>query len=255
VHNIIRHIKDCDRSLDIVVSRYLTDKKFLDLLNRSAVWFSALSVLEELEGTIPKKSQDSFQNIVSQWAERCPDQDSSQAILKMPEAYTVNTKNNLFVNCWRRGEEENTRMWDEYVGNDEGVLILSTDKELSGAFDIIPRGLLSQVVSVNYINHNTEEIDSVQKTDIFLRASLKDKNLFSHENEIRVVLHSCCQKNEDLQRNSADSGKGMYITCNLSKLIKGIILKPGVSNDFQEVVQLLLKKNNLDVPFKRSSLE
>ncbi|MGA2915294.1 MAG: DUF2971 domain-containing protein [Sedimentisphaerales bacterium] len=261
------NIKNIDENeLDNVVWRYLTFPKFISLLVYGALWFPKLNILQDqFEGYIPSKVQNKMHN-EHQKLKKLFHPDLHQQIDEMLIKNVKDGRELTVVNCWFLGEHESKQMWDEYVGSTEGVAIKSTIRKLSTYIYVYPE--FSHIGKVKYVDLSSYELSSYEANQAHERAFLKDKNKYSHENEVRITSMSiktptCVNINGKPLTTEEYSGKnmnnfenaGLYIRVNLPELIDTIVLSPNVPEWFELLIKRIMQLSNLAITIKRSGLE
>lgn len=150
---------------DLIVWRYITFDKFLDLINTKTIYLPRLDQFNDLhEGYIPMPNPVSppFWDVASQrhaWAWRFI----------------------TFASCWHSFEEENSLMWSPYGGGD-GVVIRSTAQKLADIASSMPNSYIAEVIYGPWPN----PIPSGGHMELPLRKRLE----FKAESELRIVVEN-----------------------------------------------------------------
>jgi len=249
------------------VSRYLTFEKLVSLLERNAMWFSILSYLQDkFEGKLPKPSFEALHCSHMTMKSSFMDHPAHNQFDNMAARNIEDGRVLTAVNCWHQGHEESERMWNEYVPDGKGVLILSRIERLDAAFSVHQE--YSSIGKVQYVDFETHPILIQPATDSHRRAFLKDKKSFEHENEIRLVtlnaISSGCL-NDDGNSPTAEQQrgidpryqfrKGFFVRCDLMRLIEKIVVSPSGDRAFKNLIRLLVKRYALPLEVQDSSMD
>jgi len=93
----------------------------------------------------------------------------------------------LVVNCWFLDENKSEQMWLEYGGSNESVAIKSTIRRLVNTVFVPDDDHVPHIGLVSYVEHANHEMSRSEANQAHERAFLKDKQRFSHEQELRIV--------------------------------------------------------------------
>ena len=104
---------------DAVIWRYMSFTKLVSLLDRKALWFSRVDLLEDpWEGAYTKPYVDQhFPSGLSS---------SEKAISHAQLRQRLELRKTFAVNCWHLGPGESAAMWKLYGGEKECVAVRST---------------------------------------------------------------------------------------------------------------------------------
>lgn len=237
----IRDFKD-PAEINRVVFRYYRQVHFMDLLSKSAVWFTNLDQFKEdpLEATLPRPTHEQRllddQKLKEQFSHMVP----PETFDSMTARDIAGGRKHTAVNCWHMGEDESPAMWDKYGRH--GVMVQSTVFHISRAFNrASPTDDLPQVGPVRYIDFRNDTSFPIHESyDTFRRAFIKDIS-FSHEKELRIA-----------HLNFSFPTKGLHYRCHLPNLIQAVVMAPTASDNFIRLVASTLKRKRLDVPLLRS---
>jgi len=196
---------EADSELDQTVWRYLTFEKFISLLKLSAVWFSRLGALQELEdefeGKLPTKAKYKVLQHHLEWEKQVSDLDLKGRLRAVTDKTINKIGDGTVVNCWYLGEAEDLKMWNKYVPDGRGVSIRSTIRRLSASLDI--RGdykKLTWLGRVKYVDFDEQDMDIRTAIDSAHRAFLKRKEEFDFEKEVRIVTVNVLSRNDSVKR-------------------------------------------------------
>jgi hypothetical protein len=263
--NKLNNLTEAD--LDFTIWRYLTFSKFISLLTYQALWFSKLNILQDqCEGTLPAPAKINMHEEYQKWKTFFTDPDHHRQIDEMPDRNVEDGRELTVVNCWFLGDHESQRMWNEYVANSEGVAIKSTIRKLCNYVFVYPE--FSHIGKVKYVELNKHNMNLYEANQAHERAFLKDKNQYSHEQEIRLVTMNlktpmCVNMNGKPLTEQEYTGKnmnnfdnpGLYIRVDLSNLINSIILAPHATKWFEMLIRRISELAKLNALVERSQIE
>jgi hypothetical protein len=251
--------------LNLVVCRYLTLPKFINMLAYSAIWFSKLNILQDqFEGMIPKQTKKNMFVDSQKWKQVFPEKLYHQ-IDSMIDRNEKDSRELLVVNCWYLGKADSLKMWKEYGGDSGGIAIQSTVRKLAQYVCVQPE--YSHIGKVKYIDFDTYEMTLYEANQGCERAFLKDQKYIG-ENEIRLVTmnlkhprcvsvdgypytqEQCSGKNMNNFENS-----GLYIGIDFSLLVDSVILAPGSPAWIEKTVSKILKMSNLPILILKARIE
>jgi hypothetical protein len=130
---MIKQLKNLSEAdLDLTVFRYLTFSKFISMLSYQALWFPKLNILrDKFEGGLPFHAENKMKKENEQWKKTFNSPEFHTQIDSWPERNVQDGRELAVVNCWFLGDNDSQKMWDEYVGTPEGVIIKSTVRKLA----------------------------------------------------------------------------------------------------------------------------
>ena len=243
-----------ETELDLTVFRYLTMPKFLSVFSLQALWFSKLNKLNDrYEGAYP----DQILVDIKEYLRKATGQTN------LPDSRIDGGREMNCVSCWFLGSEESEKMWVEYVGTSEGVVIQSTVRKLiQNVYTMFEDTYIGKV---RYVDFDKKDVDRSYRHH---KAFYKDAKMYSHESELRIVTPCfkhprCVKSNGQLYTIEECSGKnmnafelpGLNIRIEFSRLIEKIILAPGASRKLEQDLRGLFAINNLMIPIERSKFQ
>ena len=255
-----------ESELDNTVLRYLTFAKFISLITYRALWFSKLNILQdEFEGTLPSATEKIVVAKNQKQKTFFNHPDLHKQIDNWVSDNVRDVRELTVVNCWFLGEQESIEMWNEYVGNIEGVVIKSTIRKLTQYVFAWPE--FSSIGKVKYVDFNSHVMSSYEANQARERAFLKDLK-FQHEQEIRIETMSlktphCVHMDGTPMKTEDYSGKnmnnfenpGLYIGVDIQNLIDDVILAPRSPEWFELLVKRIVKLHSMKCAVIRSALE
>lgn len=263
----LRNLQSVD--LEKTVWRYMPFAKFISLIAYQALWFSKLNILQDTyEGMLPAESKREMREEdqeIKSWFD-------TPEFHRQIDAWADENQNDgrelLVVNCWFLGERTSERMWREYGGSAEAVAIKSTIGHLANYIWVPRDEHRSHMGLVSYIDYGSHRMNSYEAHQAIERAFLKDKERFSHEQEIRVVTlsaktTSCVSMEgkkytlEEVSGNNMNNfeNPGLYIGVRLDRLITEVVVSPNAQDWFEKLVRCIVERSNLSAPVSRSFVE
>ena len=229
--------------------RYLDFCKFESMLEKKALFFSKASEMQDKEeGHSPKM------NLMAYFAENDPDDpDGSKEFRDIRQSEHREEKDlqrRTFMTCWRIDDRESPKAWDEYIGNQEGVVIQSTYGKLKGCLKERYRVYADLLRTGNLFEENSIFLEKVEYRNYpdrignktpqeYLRLYTGKQPRFKWENELRAFLV--------LPNEVEDSGFDVPI--DLEYLIENIYVSPKVQN-ILEKAKTLTERYSLKVDVK-----
>ncbi|MFT3838874.1 MAG: DUF2971 domain-containing protein [Myxococcaceae bacterium] len=128
----------------------------------------------------------------------------------------------VFLSCWHQNEKESAAMWRIYLGSDEGVAIKTSVEQLRHSLAATPVRL--HVGKVAYLDEPPER----DELDPFFTK----RQSFDYERELRVLWRS--------ERESDERGR--YLPADLEALVSQVVVPPGASHWFEDLVRSVTGK-------------
>jgi Protein of unknown function (DUF2971) len=271
-HPVFRAPPDTDGK----IWQYMELAEFVSMLNRKALFFVKASKLRDpYEGIIPQYSnmirskreneeqKQYFQSVYE--SSNGVNRKMAQTMAKQFQMY----RQLVLINPWHYNEYESAAMWSLYSHENAGIAIQSTTRRLSECFkdnneDIIWIG------KVQYLDFSEDWMNEWKN---FFQAFVTKRKSFEYEKEIRAVT---CLPDDNVSRqlplNTAAeesnafssrertvnpkelTDKGKYVSADLHKLVEKVYVAPYAEPWFEEVVESLLSKYDLDSVVIKSDL-
>ena len=231
------------------ICRYLTFEKFAWLLEKSLLYHCRLDQFQDpFEGAITKPyAQKRY----------------SEEPLRHPLGPDFEALNNWrlrcssFATCWYASSVRSDAMWKLYSNEKAGVAIVSTPHRLSEAVGTLPKGYWGFLGPIEYLDFQQD--DMKLKNGLIVKPGLAKPKSFSHEKEVRGLLHPNganisdeIMKNPDLlknreaiQRHTAALPKGLNVPVNLGILIQNIVISPLAPHWFGELARIQAERRGL----------
>jgi hypothetical protein len=214
---------------DTAVWRYLDMEKAIDLFETSEMYLRAAAHFQSdpLEAKMPGGDFAQLRK------------ELSPEIAAAYELVSNLNSRHVYVSCWHINDDENSRMWSEYVAGDTGIAIRSTAHRILAS---LPQTTQAEVSAVRYISHASFE---TQGHSVSEYAFVKDLP-FSWEREARLAIreggpHGGLVSTE-LRREVPN-----HIRCpvSLNNLVAAIRFKSTTSPTDREYLKGLLATNSL----------
>lgn len=271
-HPVFRAPPDTDGK----IWQYMELAEFVSMLNRKALFFVKASKLRDpYEGIIPQYSnmirskreneeqKQYFQSVYE--SNNGVNRKMAQAMAEQFQMY----RQLVLINPWHYNEYESAAMWSLYSHENAGIAIQSTTRRLSECFkdnneDIIWIG------KVQYLDFSEDWMNEWKN---LFQAFVTKRKSFEYEKEIRAVT---CLPDDNVSRhllvNTATeesnafssrertvnpkelTDKGKYVSVDLHMLVEKVYVAPYAEPWFEEVVESLLSKYDLDSVVIKSDL-
>lgn len=240
--------------------KYMDLAKFISLLSKGALYFACPSEFNDpFEGYFPMSwLQDNYdyknklekhinglnetrRNVIadnSKFNEQI-NKTTDDAINNIKVSLDEEIKERISehgVNCWHKSEYESEAMWKLYSASGQGIAIESTIGQLK---DSITNEESLKIESIWYFeNESKKEQDKAYDT-IFMK-----RKAFEHEKELRASILL------------KEKGKGIFVECNLDRLINRIHVSPLVEPYFKDIVNMICggEIRNINKPVIPSTL-
>ncbi|MGF6879169.1 hypothetical protein [Paraburkholderia sp. MM5477-R1] len=246
---------------DRVVWRYMEDVRFLDLLEKQAIYFTPgykLRNREDYELRVPVRlAETEAAHRVARLSSWISDRDELAHRLAFEE-WTDDAKYLYMsgISCWHVNPVENHAMWQIYVGKEKsGVAIKSTVGRLKRAIDTRKRFVHADMVA--YIDYSNGSYERHPSASGFERIYSKS-HFYSFENELRIVYEypGFVWEYDDPQRRQAllkerpparfaktDLGHFLtnfpYVPVNLHELISEVVVRGVGSSTYLDEIKAL----------------
>ena len=258
-------------NMDGKIWQYMELAEFVSMLHRKALFFVKANKLRDpYEGIMPE-----FNNLIrspgySKVHQQSQSQEqSSRYIEKLPQI-TIQQfqlyRELVLINPWHYNEYESAAMWNLYSHENAGIAIQSTTRKLSKCFNDNKEDTI-WIGKVQYLDFSK---DGTNEWDNLIQAFVTKRKSFEYENEIRAVtclpaddnlstdsLVETANREEDFFFSSSSSKarvinprelteKGKYVSADLQTLIEKVYIAPYAEPWFEEVLESLLSKYELN---------
>jgi hypothetical protein len=273
-HPIFRLPPDMDGK----IWQYMELAEFVSMLHRKALFFIKANKLRDpYEGLIPQfnnrrrsseykeeEEEEEEENFLSQDQPNHFIQKPPQTMLQQFQLY----RELVLINPWHHNEYESAAMWNLYSHENAGIAIQSTTRKLSNCFRENNRDTI-WIGKVQYLDFSK---DWMKEGNNLFQAFVTKRKSFEYENEIRAVTclpddrlnsewivkaanRERVSSSEPCSANPDElTDKGKYVSANLQILIEKVYIAPYAESWFEEVVQSLLSKYELNTSVTKSDL-
>ena len=234
----MRDIWESGIDMGCVLWRYMTAERFVNLVERSSLYFAAATQFEDpFEGAVAVMPPDFPVDA------RYEDMDSTENAFRELKRLTK-------INCWHRADYESDAMWKLYASKSKGVAICSTPERMQAAiqpFRLQPDYGIEDLLggAVRYKDLLSERL----KTSMLKRFFYKHQ-AFSWEQEFRLAIS--LRGAEEFAVNVPDLG--IEVSVDTSALVEHIILGPALSEAEREQIVQCAGEAGLEDRLAKSSL-
>lgn len=243
------------------LSHYMKLKYFKDLLERKAMFFPLSTHLRKVdprEGVLPpKEAQFLILDAIHRF--RNPPIGSPDYIQMVNQINNILAYvDNVCIKCFHRSASENMEMWNEYVPDNDGIMIRTTYTYLESSFRDNEEQITS--ASIRYVYYNDACYLDPKHYPYPVRNTLVPHIIKSkkYENEKEFRLMYCPDKNTsdwDSFWRSQNNFNGLFLKFNPRLLLKEVIVSPKICEKQFRTVQGLVEKHCPIVPISRSSFD
>ena len=269
-HPIFRPPPDMDGK----IWQYMELAEFVSMLHRKALFFIKANKLRDpYEGLVPQFSSNMTRGSEQEEEEvtfQSQDQ-SNRFIHRLPQTMLQQFqlyRELVLVNPWHYNEYESAAMWNLYSHENAGIAIQSTTTKLSKCF----RDNNEDTIWIGKVQYLDFSKDWMNEWNNLFQAFVTKRKSFEYENEIRAVT---CLPDDRLSSehivkigtrervstskwrivNPKDlTDKGKYVNANLQTLIEKVYIAPYAESWFEEVIESLLSKYELNANVTKSDL-
>lgn len=222
---------------DAVLWRYMDFTKFVSVLDKKALFFSAADKFgDPFEGSISK--------VTAELRPRLHPNIPPDALQTLAQSLKEARRFTL-ISCWHENSHESEAMWKLYARETDGIVIKTDFDSLKKSFTC---GEGVNIGRVSYVDYESAIIPE----DNVLSPFLHKRKSFEHELEVRAIhiLH----KDDEISKLRDEEIGGAYYEVDLSLLIKEVIVAPFAPDWFIELVKSVAALYGLKVPVFESTL-
>lgn len=220
---VLKELETKDNRL--FLRRFMNFSKFQHLINTQTLYFSPASEFDDnLEGHYTSKDHEEWDG---QLANLGLDSKTRKMAMEAKSAVAYHNQTTVVISCWTTAPVWNARMWKEYAGGIEAVVIETTVKHLRNTL-----GNEFLIVPIQYLDFKQENIP--KKEHSLQPFCYKQKNRYQWEHEVRIIGEMEIGKR---------IGSPREIPINISNLITKISLHPKASQPFINSVIELVKQS------------
>lgn len=263
----------------MVLWRYMTLDKLVNLLDEKAIFFAPLSFYQRsdpYEGYPPAIAMKSIYNtysarfkeyegllaeIENNNCELNDDQRRRAGLVRQ----LLDSKSSTFrsivdkifkgsvVSCWYQASHQSEAMWKLYGDQHKGVAIKTSAKLLAeqlGHAQTTPRQSKIFIGKVRYIDYSDENL---KPSDCLVDGHiipLSKRVSYQHENEVRAFMAA------DMDPASPETfeAKPFYANCDVSALIEAVYVSPYAPKSYYRAVESVVRIYGLNCPVEQSDL-
>lgn len=218
--------------------RYTDFPKYLDLLERGALFFARADLLgDPYEGSVSRANAALRPRVYKQ-------QLPAEALAQLSDFHWF-ARQWTFINCWHQNDVESAAMWTIYAQTNQAVAIVST-------FELLQNVLPSEafVGLVKYIDYSRDWQPEGNAFYAFTHKRLS----FAHEREVRAIIQAIPTSGEHLLPTPTEEN-GKYVSVELSQLITEVRVAPTAPTWFLDLAQRITARYRLEVPVVRSAID
>lgn len=229
--------------------RYMDFTKFLDILDKSELFFPSIEQLgDPFEGSYPKPNITfRKENPEVFFKKELLDDKYKVDYEKILKNFTRLWRSLFVVSCWNNSEHDSAALWQLYSSDSEGIAIQTTIERLK-------RSLKEeeQDISIGEVKYLDFQKESIPEEDYYYPFLYKRKS-FEHEKEIRAVI---LPRPVKIGRNLLKVGRkeGYYANINPDLLIERVYVSPLSLKWKRELVESVLSKYGLRKKVRQSNL-
>jgi hypothetical protein len=269
-HPIFRPPPDMDGK----IWQYMELAEFVSMLHRKALFFVKANKLRDpYEGLVPQFSSNMTRGSEQEEEEvnfQSQDQ-SNRFIHRLPQTMLQQFqlyRELVLINPWHYNEYESAAMWNLYSHENAGIAIQSTTTKLSKCF----RDNNEDTIWIGKVQYLDFSKDWMNEWNNLFQAFVTKRKSFEYENEIRAV--TCLPDDRLSSEHIVKTGttetvstskwrivnpkdltdKGKYVNANLQTLIEKVYIAPYAESWFEEVIESLLSKYELNATVTKSDL-
>jgi hypothetical protein len=259
--------------------QYMELAEFVNMLNRKALFFVKANKLRDpYEGIIPqysnmirsKRDNEEKKQYFQRLYESNNDYGLNRKVAQTMEEQFQMYRQLVLINPWHYNEYESAAMWSLYSHENAGIAIQSTTRRLSECFKDNNEDPI-WIGKVQYLDFSVDWMN--EWSNNLLQPFVTKRKSFEYEKEIRAVT---CLPNDKVSRhllaNTATeesnifstregtvnpkelTDKGKYVSADLHTLVEKVYVAPFAESWFEEVVESLLLKYDLDDVVTKSDL-
>jgi hypothetical protein len=225
------------------VWRYMDFTKFMACLDTQSLWFSKPEFLGD-----PWELAYSRANLQQFRARHTSNGDGNfdETTLKNYRA----TLDSMYVNCWHCGEVESAAMWKLYLTSFEGVALQSNWSHLTASI-----GKTRDPVLGGHVRYIDFEKDETSSTNLFYPTTTKRES-FKYEQEVRLVNWWRPDRSTGIpDYEQVPSQRGIEIPFNIYQALHRVVICPGSSDWFKDLVHRVASRYFDSIPIENSSMD
>src|SRR5690348_10850479 len=137
---------------NILIRRYMSFSKYLDLLSRRALFFPSIAALDDpFEGTF---SEGTLREIRAMILAQEVNADEADKLIDRWRGILRDIRNRIYVSCWHASQAESAAMWRLYGFIGESICIVTTYKILRDALPPV-----CQIGKIRYMDFKVDHFE------------------------------------------------------------------------------------------------
>lgn len=227
---------------DAKIWRYLDFAKFISLLDKKALFFAHPSSYNDpFEGSYPSTPEQILLRKLDPegYLKRIGIDPSQIKLEEYPDFVDY-----LHMCSFSLSEYESAALWNIYSNGPKGIAIQSTFKRLKKSIKNDPERRIS-IGQINYIDYSKDSFTAGNS----LVPYLHKRKSFEYENELRAI--SLSTNKTDIYQTET----GIYVPIDCEQFIENVYVAPNAPPWFNELVQSMLNKFEINRTVKKSDLD
>jgi hypothetical protein len=249
---------------NVAIWRYMDFAKFVNVLDRSALYFCRSDRLgDPFEGSYSKAMVGKPSDTAMTFLQTIKGDEKASLIrsqiLESQSKLRRGIRRCALVNCWHMNNVESAAMWNLYVRNNKGVAIRSSFNKLKNC--LAREKLDVYIGEVEYVDYQDYE----WPRDNYLYPLLHKRKSFEHEHELRAMIVEFPTPREaevglEVRMPIVDYGRprfryGVEARVDLDTLIDTIYVAPTSRKWLYRLVESLTKRYKLSKEVCHSALD
>ena len=239
---------------DYTIVKYLDLTKFISLLQNKALFFCRLDKLEDqFEGMTTKPNRDLRFKIYENYRNsglsktEMTDEDIRKKVESQYE-FDKNLKAITCVNCWNKKNNESAALWKIYSSFSNGLMIKSSISKLISSLDSTNEEI--DLTEIKYLDYSRDYMPEGNSNYPLLHKH----DAYSYEEEVRLIYRKMPESGWVYDWTKEEVLEGLYIRCEINKLIDKIVISPFSQNWFFKLIKDISSKYGLDKECFKSEL-
>ncbi|EMJ86224.1 DUF2971 domain-containing protein [Leptospira meyeri] len=243
---------------DLVIWRYISLEKLVDILESNSLYFSSLESLwkiDPFEGYFPEPHLEAFRKLINiQFNELEENYSkiagvSKNSVDSFKEEFKENVSkkfkdliSSIVVNCWHINDHESEGMWKIYAESNKGIAIQTNFGSLYESINQdqkIEHVTFGKVKYIDFLDKNLSQkdylVEGTTSTPLLKRTS------YEHEKELRAFIIP----SPKIREFYANDKKSIRVSINPNILIKNIYISPFAKESYISCIKTICKKYNI----------
>ncbi|WP_338921419.1 DUF2971 domain-containing protein [Pseudomonas silesiensis] len=259
---------DSELSHEIVLWRYMSLEKLINLIDTSALFLSPIAFFKNsdpLEGHLPKKFHDAIASHLQSMMQSGPKfpKSAPKEMLDFEKEWEVTSNRRLklmrekaqgrqSICCWNESQFESEAMWKLYGDNGKSIAIKTTVGSLKKSIESKDNEKLVSLERMRYLDFNDADMtreELLAKKERVSSILLKRKE-YEHEREVRLYHDPDIFDLTSPQLILSEYWekyiiKPHTINVDISELIHSVVISPYVSEPYTSSVKAICAKYEL----------